>query len=480
MKEVYVERGENFVRAVVLEDGRLVECLVEAETNEPMPGQIYKGIVKNLVPAIKCAFIDIGWNKNCYMYIDRKFNNTNIKKNDELMIEVLKESVGEKGPKVTNAVSIPGRYAVLETLNREINFSKKIKDEAFIASARENLLKPEDIGITIRTNAAKLPIELINKEIEQLYKIYCEIRRDSQYSVGTRLLYSGEGIIEKLIRDIIDEETVKVVVDNENDYNSVKKFLSLAAELDCKVELYSDNRALFEGFGFEKQILGLRTREVQLRGGGYLIIDKTEAMYVIDVNSGKSTKGSTIEKTALDTNLKAAEEIGRQVRLRNLSGIITVDFIDMNREEHKDMVLSTLKQAFRGDKSKTVIYPFTQLNLIQIARERRGKSLSDYIEENCSCCEGRGKRLALKYLEELIRNELLKLSKDYEFKNIYLEINSIYKNDIEKNFNRFVENIDGRSKTIYAKFVEEVEYFKAEPLIFPNQIENMQKYKIYG
>lgn len=480
MKEIYIERKESFLRAAMLQEGKLIECLIEEETAEPKSGQIYKGIVKNIVPAIKCAFIDIGYEKNCYMYLDRKFNNTNIKKNDEIIVEVLKESVGEKGPKVTNAISIAGRYAVLETLNTGINFSKKIREEGIKASIRESIVKPEDVGVTLRTNAAKLPVELINKEIEQLYEIYSEIKRESQYSVKTKLLYSDEGIIEKLIRDIVDEKTEKIIADNEEDYNYLKKFLTLAKELSCKVELYKDCRALFAAFGIEKEILRLREREVRLSEGSHIVIEKTEAMYVIDVNSGKNTKSTSLEKTAFETNINAAEEIARQIRLRNLSGIILIDFIDMSRVDYKDKIIKTLKTAFEGDKSKVSIYPFTELNLVQIARERRGKPLSEYIEEECSCCKGRGRRVRLSYLAGLIRNELLKLAYEHQCKDIYIELDEAYRADIHKELDRFIDNIGGADKRIYVKFVEEEKYFKIEPIIFQNHIESIKKYKIYG
>jgi ribonuclease G len=480
LKEIYIERKENFLRAAVMEDGMLIECLIEEETSEPKPGQIYKGVVKNIVPAIKCAFVDIGFDKNCYMYLDRKFNNTSLKKNEELMVEVLKESVGDKGPKVTNALSLPGRYAVLETINTGINFSKKIKDEGLKTSMKEAIIKPEDVGVTLRTNAAKISVEIINKEIEQLYGIYSEIKRESQHSVRTKLLYSGEGIIEKLVRDIVDENTSRVIVDNEEDYNHFKKFLGFAKELNCRVEQYNDSRALFAAFGIEKEILNLRDREIRLNEGSHIVIDKTEAMYVIDVNSGKNTKGSSLEKTAFETNLKAAEEIARQVRLRNLSGIILVDFIDMTSHSYKDKILNTLKAAFEGDKSKVNIYPFTELNLVQIARERKGRPISEYIEERCSACHGRGKRIRLWYLTGLIRNELLKIVKEHQCRHILLELDETYKAPIVNELNYFVENIGGKDCSIYVKFVEEENYFKIEPLIFQNHIENAKKYKIYG
>lgn len=480
MKEVFIERREDILRIAVQNNGLLEECLIEEEDKGPYQGQIYKGIVKNIVPAIKCAFIDIGFDKNCYMYIDRKFNNTNIKKNDEVIVEILKESVGDKGPKATNAISIPGRYSVLETLNKRLDFSKKIEDAGFKEHILEHVKLPKDTGVMIRTNAQNVSSDEINKEIEKLYDVYCSIIKDAQYSIKPKLLYGGEGILDKILRDVMDSETEKLVVDSERDYDYIKEFLKNAADIDCKVELFNESITLFSYYGIEKEILKLRNNQVYLKSGGHIVIDRTEAMYVIDVNSGKNVKGTSIQKTAFITNLEAAKEIGRQIKLRNLAGIIVIDFIDMEGINEKEKVLEILRQAFKDDKSKTVVYTYTELNLVQIARRRRGRPIQEYIEEKCTECRGRGRRIRLNYLFDLIRNEVIRLENKLEAKNIYIELSKIYKAEILNNTNMFARAISCSNKSLYVNFVEDMDYFEIEPLIFPNHIENKQKFKIYG
>jgi len=482
LKEVLIERNYGMLRAAITEDKKLIECFMEEESTDPQPGQIYKGIVKNIVPAIKCAFIDIGLTKSCYMYLDRKFNNMKLKKNDEIIVEVLKENVGDKGAKVTNAITIPGRYVVLETLNKEIAFSKKIINEGFKTLIRGNIKKPEDVGVMIRTNAEAAAFETINKEVDKLYSIYKDIIRAFKYSLGTKLLYKGEGVLDKIIRDSLDEKVESIVVNDEADYNYLKESFTLNKELNnCSLKLYKDNNmSLFSTYKVENQILNLRNNKVKLLSGGYIVIDKTEAMYVVDVNSGKNIKSTSIDKTILETNIDAAKEIGRQIRLRNISGIIIIDFINMDSALHKEKVLRELSSAFEGDKSKTIIYPFTELNLVQISRRRRGKPISEYIEDTCRNCHGGGSKFKLAYLSLLIKNEMLKLSKELSIDNIYLEIGSTYKEEIIKDVVNFADSIGCSNKKLYVNFVENMDFFKLEALIFKNDIENLQKFRIYG
>ncbi|MEA4825468.1 MAG: Rne/Rng family ribonuclease, partial [Clostridium sp.] len=393
LEEIFIERDKEILRIALRENGRLKECFIEEESEEPSPGEIYKGIVKNIVPAIKCAFIDIGFKKNAYMYLHRKFNNENIKTGDEVIVEIMKEPIGEKGPKVTSQISIPGRYVVIVTYNNEINFSKKIEDDAeFVSYVNQSIRKPSDIGIMIRTNTVNANIEDINKEIEELYEQYKRIIREGSYSIKPKLIYNG-GSLGKLLIDILSENTGRVVVNTEDDYDNVKGFLENKSDLNLTLELYKEKQNLFSYHNIEKEILALRNSKVVLPSGGNIIIEKTEAMYVIDVNSSKNVKQSSIDKTALLTNLEAAEEIARQIMLRNLSGIIIIDFIDIDNYENKKKVLQVLKESFKYDKKKTVIYPFTQLNLVQIARKRRGKSIYDYIEDDCEVCHSKGKKL---------------------------------------------------------------------------------------
>ncbi|WP_125152597.1 Rne/Rng family ribonuclease [Clostridium rectalis] len=480
MKEIFIERQHGVFRIAIKKNNKLKECFIEEDTKEPVPGEIYKATIKNVVPAIKCAFVDVGSGENCYMYMDRRFKNTNFKKGQEILVQVVKESLGTKGPKVTNAISIPGRYCVLNTLNTEINFSKKIIEEDIKKYIKENIIKPDDIGIMIRTNSKNVSIELLNDEIKKLYDIYKRIYKKATYSLKPGLLLKNGGILGRILRDKLDSSTIKLYVNNLEDYNEINEYISTISDINVFLELHRDERELFDFYGIEKEILKLRNTKVQLNCGGYIIIEKTEAMYVIDVNSGKNTSGNSMKKTAYITNIQAAEEVANQIRLRNLSGIILIDFIDMNEDENRIKVLDKLKEGFESDKNKTVIYPFTELNLVQIARRRMGKSIYDYIEEECKMCHGKGERLKLSYLSFLINNEIKKVNKQKSIKHIYIEINEVYKNDIKGDILNFIKDINALDKCVYLNFVTGDENFKVEPLLFGTQIENLKMYKVYG
>lgn len=480
MKEIYIERQEEFLRIAIKENNKLKECFIEEEYSGPIPGEIYKGIVKNIVPAIKCAFIDIGHNKDCYMYLDEKFNNTKIKKGDEIIVEVLKEEIDKKGAKVTSAFGIPGTYSVVVNMNKDISFSKKINNKTFEDMVKKELVKPEDIGVMIRTNAFDVDINVLNDEVKALYEIYKNIINRAEYSRNPILLFSDSGAINRTLRDILDKNTFKIILNNESDFKFAKEFTESRKDINVKVELHNESRMLFDYYGIEKEILSLRNHKIPLKCGGNIVIDKTEAMYVIDINSGKNIKGRTLRKTAQSTNIDAAEEIARQIRLRNLSGIIIIDFIDIEDPEIRRSILDTLRMGFADDKNKTVVYPFTELNLVQIARRRRGKSIYEFIEEPCKHCGGKSSRVKLSYIQFLIKNEIFKMHKEQDIKDIYIEIDENYKKDIMEDVLEFVKRIGALDNKVYVNFIPHLEKFKVESLIFANQIRNLQTYKIYG
>jgi ribonuclease G len=480
MREVFIERRDKLLRIAIKDNDKLVDCFMEEDKEGAEPGQIYKGIVKNIVPGIKCAFLDIGLERNAYLYMDNKLENMNIKKGHEVIVEVLKEEVGDKGAKVTNKFSLAGRYAALITVNKNINFSSKIVDEQFKKQILEHIKKPDDVGVMIRTNAQGADFKSINEEIGKLYEVYSKILREASYSIKPKLLYSDEGVLDRVLRDSLNDCTRKIIVDSGKDFKHVKDYIEEKVDIDSEVELYSEHRTLFDYYGIEKEILQLRNNRVNLSSGGYIIIDKTEAMYVIDVNSGKNVGGKNIHKTAFFTNKEAAEVIPHQIRLRNLSGIILIDFIDIEDNKLKKEIIHTLEEGFHSDKNKTIIFPFTELNLVQIARRRRGKVISEYMEEPCVECKGRGKKLKMSYMFLLIKNELLKVDAEDRIKDIYIEVNDSYRNEIEGDILNFIKDIGGLGKNIYLNFTAAVEYFKIEPLIFMNQIQNAQKFKVYG
>lgn len=474
MRDIYVERRENLLRVAIKKNNLLDECYIEEESLEPVQGEIYKGIIKRIVPGIKSAFIDIGYSKQAYMILGEE--DKDLKQGDGIVVEVIKEQFGSKGAKVTSKIAIAGRYCVLETSREDISISRKIEDLVFKREINSSIVKPLNLGLTIRTKAQGASILEIQEEIDFLYRSYKDIIREGKFSLNPKRLFGKGDLINKIIRDDIDSYTSSIIVDSKEDYERIKDSLSNSNYLN--VVLYKEDRSLFDYYGIEKEILSLRNNRVNLNCGGDIVIEKTEAMYVIDVNSGKNTNHKNKEKTAYETNKNAAIEIARQIKIRNLGGIILVDFIDMYSQENKRKILEILKDEFICDTQRAKIFPFTELGLVQITRYRKGKSIYEYIEENCSLCKGHGKRLKLSYINLLLKNEILKKNGDGKIKDFHIIINSIYEKDIKENIFEFLKEIGALDLNIYLNFEDFKEFYKVEPLIFKNQIEIVEEYLV--
>ena len=474
MREIFVEKREELIRIAVKENGELVECLVEEETNEPQIGEIYKGRVKNIIPGINSIFLDIGLDKEAYMYYSEELKRVGVKKGQEILVEVLKEPLGNKGAKVSNKVNILGRYMVLTMGVEGITISKRISD----LEERQrliNLTKPiKGVEIVFRTEAKAATNEELLSELNSLLEKKEEMEKKLRYSTTIGKIKSNSMIIRFF--EELDQRKTSITADDQEFLKNIKELIKSNKEIEFK--FYEDKRTLFDYSGIEKEILKLRHKKVNLQCGGYIVIDKAEAMYVIDVNSGKNTKGRDFNKTIIQTNLEAAKEVGRQIRLRNLSGIIVVDFIDMRDENQKVPVIKVLKKSLEADKGNVKVFPFTELDLIQISRKRKGKSIYEYLEEPCKKCKRNGFILKLSYIENLIRNEIIKCSKENSIKDFYVEIDKNYENDINDDIVKFLKNIDGLDKEIYLNFVYDIEGYRVEPLIFASQKENYQNYKI--
>lgn len=474
MREIFVEKRDNLLRIALKENDELVECLVEEDSTNPQIGEVYKARVKNIIPGINSVFLDIGLEKEAYMYYSEELKRAPLKKGQELLVEVLKEPLGNKGAKVSNKVSILGRFMVLTLGDEGITVSKRISD----LEQRKNLLnliKPmQGVGIVYRTEAASTNIEEIESELNFLLEKKDSMERKLKYSKNIGKVQSNS-LIFRFFEEL-DSKRTKIISDNE-EYLEVIKGLIKNNE-NFEFSYYNGKRTLFDYYLIEKEIIKLRHKKVNLPCGGYIVIDKTEAMYVIDVNSGKNTKGRDFNKTIFTTNLEAAREVGRQIKLRNLSGIIVVDFIDMRDEKQKIPVIKELRKSLESDKGNVKVFPFTELDLIQISRKRKGKSIYEYLEEPCKTCKTNGFILRLSYIETLVRNEIIKCSKENSIKDFYIEVDKNYEENIKGDLVKFLKNIDGLDKEIYLNFVEDIEGYKVEPLIFSNQKENYQKYKI--
>ena len=478
MKNVFMEREDNLLRITVKKNEILEECYFEEEAEGPIPDEIYVAVIKSLVPAIKCAFVDIGFSKNAFLYLDSKFKNTKLKKGKMLLVQVLKQASGSKGAKVTSVISIPGRYSVIQTLNNDISFSKKIVNEAFKNELLSVVDRPDDAGVMIRTNAENVSVDVINKEITRLHEVYKKIINDAKYNISPGRVFNDGGILGKVLRDRIDDQTSKIIVNNIEDYNYIADYLKNTIDVNPELILHNETRTLFAFYGIEQEILKLAKSKVYLNCGGFIVIDKTEAMFVIDVNSGKNVENNTIDKTAFTTNIEAASVICRHIRLRNLSGIIVIDFIDMQDEIKKKKIIDTLKEGLEGDKSKSVVYYFTQLNLVQITRRRSGRSIDEYIEEDCRQCQGRGRYVKFSYITLLIRNEVLRLESERRVDEIFIKLDPHYKKNVEENIDQFKKGIEGNDKEVYVEYVTVEGYFKVDAVIFKSQKENILELKI--
>ena len=472
MKEILIERRGKTLRIAIKNKGKLLESIVDEESDEPRIGELYKGRVKNIIPGTNSIFVDLGLDKEGYLYYSNELKRTGIKKGQEILVEVIKEPLNEKGAKLSTKFGIASKYMVLEK-GSGIEFSSRFKDEVKKALIEAELPVVEGAKLIVRTEAANVSIEELMHERSLLLKELDEINRRMKYSTKLGKLYGENLAISKVLRDKVGLDGANIIVNDEVDFEFIKKYIK--DDENVRLKLFDKGKNLFDFYDIERELLKLRHQKVVLPCGGYIIIEKTEAMHVIDVNTGKNIKERSFEKTILETNIEAAREIGRQILLRNLSGIIVIDFIDLRDKAH---VMRELKEALKDDGGNLKIYPFTELNLVQISRKRIGKSIYEYMEEKCPLCNGTGSLLKLSYLEGLIGNEIARYSNENGINEFFIEIEESYREKIKGDLVSFLKNIDALDKEIYINYVTGIEGYRIEPLIFQNQKKNIEKYLI--
>lgn len=443
MNKIIINVDEHQSRAGIIEEGRLVEVLIEREDEGRINGGIFKGRVANVLPGMESAFINIGLEKNAFLYVndlrefEEKFLDGILNSSrpiediltvgDEVVVQILNEPRDTKGARVTTHYTLPGKYLVLMPNNTHIAISKKIKNE----DERKRLedifreIKPENMGVIIRTAAEGKTIFHFEREIEYLVKKWEDIDRKIANSKIGELLYKDNGVVTTVLRDIFTQEIDELVIDNEDVYWEIIDYINAFSEkiLKTKIKLYTDKSInIFEKFGIDLQIERALEKTVSLDCGGYLVIEKTEALVSIDVNTGKNTGSYNLEKTVLRTNLEAAREIPKQLRLRNLSGIIIIDFIDMKKDEDKELVLKTLEENLQKDRIKNTIVHFTDLGLIEMTRKRTGNPLAFYFQEECSQCKGTGKMKSKEAILHKLLNETRAVAQEKDIETIKISI----------------------------------------------------------
>ena len=467
MNQIVINIDEFQSRAAIIEDEKVVEVLIEREEERRINANIYKGKVANVLPGMESAFVNIGLEKNAFLYVNdlREFEEKYLDGicnserpiediltvGDEVVVQVLSEPRGTKGARVTTHYTIPGKYLVLMPNNNHIAISKKIKEEEERNRLEEIVrdLKPENMGVIIRTAAQGKSIFHFEREMEYLVKKWEDIEKKTSTAKIGEVLYKDNGIVATVLRDIFSNEIDELVIDNEEAYWEVIDYINAFSEktLKTKIKLYNDDEiGIFERYGIEKEIENALKEEVRLECGGYLVIQKTEALISIDVNTGKNTGSYNLEQTVLNTNLEAAREI---LRLRNLGGIIIIDFIDMRLEEDKLKVLEALEQNLSKDRIKNNIVHFTDLGLIEMTRKRTGKPLYNYFQERCPMCEGTGKIKSKDSVIHEMMKEIKECAKDEDINIIKVILSKKLKIAFKELYFDFVEDfVKSRKKKI--------------------------------
>lgn len=415
MKQVLINDSVFFDQAVILENGILMDYIYEQRENGSVLGNIYKGKVMNILPGMQAAFVDIGMEKNAYLSLedllsDKFMKAKNIdkshvnniaailKKGDEILVQVVREPMGEKGITVTTDISLSGKYVVFVPQSIGVNVSKKIKssyERMRLVQVGNEIMKSEN-GMIMRTFASGCSKEEIEREYNILSTAFIQVEREYNYSYAPKLLYKCNPMIEKLFFDHIDSTVEEIYIQCKETKKMVEELI-VRYNSSGTIKVIESNNA-FEMLNVQKQLDALFERKIELDNGGSIFIDVTEAMTVIDVNSGKYVGSRNIEDTALEINLHALEEIGRQVRLRNISGIIIIDFIDMKNKEKVDLLIKKARSVFKKDKSKVNILGMTKLNLMELTRKKDKQNFFNIMSQECEHCGGSGKTSSKLYI----------------------------------------------------------------------------------
>ena len=470
-KEIIINAAANETRIAITEDGRLAELFVETANKEKMVGDIYLGRVAKVMPGIKAAFIDLGLGQDGFLHfsdIGTRFEeysamigdedeegeegtprpevapapvppqpaegaappqpssgshrdqsrdrgnhprrDIQLTKGQEIIVQITKEPVGKKGVRVTSEVSLAGRFLVLLPFDGKIGISKKIssfKEKRRLRKIVQTIL-PEGFGVIIRTVAEGKDDSSLTTDLKDLIDTWREVEKTVKSEKAPCLLYKDMSTTSSVIRDLFSNDVTRVVIDSKKLRKEIRAYIKYtSAQLLDKIELHKDRRPIFDVYGIEKEIETTLSRKVWLKSGGYLIIDQTEAMVVIDVNSGRYAAKKEQEQNSLRTDMEAAREVCRQLRLRDMGGIIVCDFIDLDDERNKRKVYEELKKEFRRDRAKVTVLPMTEFGLVQITRQRIRQAIVHSFTEQCPACGGTGlvqsKTTSLNQIERWIK-----------------------------------------------------------------------------
>ncbi|HEC19389.1 MAG TPA: ribonuclease G [Gammaproteobacteria bacterium] len=434
-EEILINVTPRETRVAMVENGVLQELFIERTSRRGLVGNIYRGKVVRVLPGMQAAFIDIGRERTAFLHASdivgrSKNGNGNgdkpaenivdlVHQGQELLVQVVKDPLGSKGARLTTHLSVAARFLVFMPDEEHVGISQKIEDEAERQRLRELVGRLAEEagggGFIVRTVADGASEQELRSDVEFLHKLWAEIQERSTTCPPASLVHGDLSLVMRTMRDQVDVGIEKVRIDSRENFEKARKFASkFIPEMADRIEYYPGERPIFDLYGIEDEIQKALSRKVQLKSGGYLIIDQTEALTTIDVNTGAFVGHRNLEETIFKTNLEATHAIARQLRLRNLGGIIILDFIDMTDPSHREQVMRALEKALERDKAKSHICEVSALGLVEMTRKRTRESLEHVLCEPCPCCQGRGSvRTAETVCYEVFR-ELIRESRQYE------------------------------------------------------------------
>lgn len=419
-KEILINCEPLERRVAIVENRRLEEFLLERAGIPRTAGNIYKGRVASIVPGMGASFIDLGLERNGFLYVsdilhpatgdydlliaepgtlgpkarERANIEEILQKGQEVLVQIVKEPIGTKGARLTTHITLAGKYVVLMPFDRHVGISRKIneiKERDRLREVMREITQAVPMGFIVRTQALGRTRREIEREVHFLTSLWERLRRSMPHRATPSLLYEEYDVVLRAVRDYFDEETSWLIVDGKEEFQQILHFVkSVAPHLRRKVVFFQEASPLFEKKGIEEEIHRLFQRRVSLQSGGSLVIEQTESMVAIDVNTGKFTGKRNLEETVFKVNLEAAEEVARQIRLRDLGGLVVIDFIDMDVAVHRRKVAQALEEAIERDRAKTNILSISELGLVEMSRQRMRRSIFGIAYQDCPYCDGQG------------------------------------------------------------------------------------------
>jgi ribonuclease G len=430
-KELIINAAEHETRVAFVEDGNPRELFIERPKESDITGNIYKGRVVRVLPGMQAAFVDIGLDQAAFIYVADVLNHDQeleylmqllpdegeddftdpddekrppsldhefmiedlLHEGQEIMVQVSKAPIGNKGSRITSRVSLPGRFLVLMPTTDHIGVSRRIEDEDERKRLKETLMdvRSERYGFIARTVSEGASRDKLANEMDFLTSLWLDLQKKSDSAPVPSLLHKELNVTLRAVRDLFTHEVDKLVIDSQSGYEEILEFLdTFMPKLKTSVELYEDSEPVFDVYNLESEISRALKKKVWLKSGGYIVIEHTEAFVAIDVNTGRYVGKRSLEETILKTNLEAVKEIAYQIRLRDIGGQIIIDFIDMEKKSNRERVCNALKEALKKDRSKTHVLPISELGLIEMTRKRTRETLNRMLCEPCFYCEGEG------------------------------------------------------------------------------------------